>query len=43
MPETVDWAKDLDNVRGKVGTYTRLIKKVKAYPVLNFRIAKRIF
>ena len=43
VPETVDLAKDLDNVRGKVGTYTRLIKKFKAYPVLNFRIARKIF
>ncbi len=43
VPTTVDLAKDLDNVRGKVGTYTRMIKKFKVYPVLNFRIARKLF
>lgn len=43
VPSTVNLTKDLQNVRGKVGTYTRFVKKMKAYPVISLRIAKKIF
>lgn len=43
VPETVNLTKDLQNVRGKVGTYTRFVQKMKVYPVLSLRIARRLF
>lgn len=41
--EGVDLAKDVENIGGKVGRYVDVISKFKVYPVLNFRISKRIF
>lgn len=38
-----DLVNDLENVRGKVGKYTDLIKGFKVYPVFNLKITKRIF
>lgn len=39
----VDLAHDVNNVKGKVGTYVDLIKVFKVYPVINLKIAYRIF
>lgn len=39
----VDLANDVTNVRGKVGTYVDVISAFKVYPVVNFRIAYKIF
>ncbi len=39
----VDLAKDVHNVSGKVGDYVRAIKGFKVYPVLEFRISRRIW
>ncbi len=39
--ENVDLTKDVDNIAGKVGSYVRVAKSMKVYPVLNFRIAYR--
>lgn len=39
----IDLAKDVHNVPGKVGDYVRTIKSFKVYPVLEFRIARRIW
>jgi hypothetical protein len=36
-------SKDVENINGKVGDYVKLIKSVKAFPVLNLRITRRIF
>lgn len=36
-------SKDVINIRGKVGDYVDLIKGVKAFPVLNLRITRRLF
>lgn len=36
-------SKDVTNIGGKVGTYVDLISSVKAYPVLNLRITRRLF
>lgn len=36
-------SKDVQNISGKVGDYVDLIKGVKAYPVLNLRITRRLF
>ena len=36
-------SKDVQNVEWKVGDYVRLIKGVKAYPVLNLRISRNLF
>ena len=36
-------AKDVENIGGKVGTYVDLISGVKAFPVLNLRITRRLF
>lgn len=38
-----DLANDVTNVRGKVGTYTDIIKFFKVFPVLNLKISRRIF
>ena len=35
--------KDVQDISGKVGDYVDLIKGVKAYPVLNLRITRRLF
>ncbi len=34
---------DIENIGGKVGTYVKLFKAFKVYPVLSLRITKRIF
>ncbi len=39
----VNLAKDIDNVRGKVGTYVDIISAFKVYPILNFRISRRLY
>ena len=36
-------SKDVKNINGKVGRYVDIIKGVKAYPVLNLRITRRLF
>ena len=36
-------SKDVINIGGKVGDYVDLIKGVKAFPVLNLRITRRLF
>ena len=38
-----DLAKDVEDVKWKVGDYVRLIKGVKAFPVLNIRITRTLF
>ena len=38
-----DLAKDVENIGGKVGDYVRIIKALKAYPVVNLRISFRLF
>ncbi len=35
--------KDVENIKGQVGTYVDLLKAFKVYPVLSFRLTKRIF
>lgn len=39
----VNLTKDVENINGQVGTYVDLFKAFKVYPVLSFRITKRIF
>ncbi len=36
-------AKDIENIRGKVGDYVSVIKGIKVYPVINLRISYRLF
>ena len=36
-------SKDVMNIGGKVGNYVDLISGIKAYPVINLRITRRIF
>ena len=36
-------SKDVTDIRGKVGTYVDLISGVKAYPILNLRITRKLF
>lgn len=38
-----DLANDVENIRGNVGTYVKLIKAVKVFPVLNVRFTRSIF
>ena len=38
-----DLAKDVEDVRGKVGTYVDLVKGFKVFPVVNLRITRTIF
>ena len=38
-----DLAKDLVNVRGKVGRYVNFIKGIKVYPVINLRLSFNLF
>ena len=35
--------KDVENIKGQVGTYVDVLKAFKVYPVLSFRLTKRIF
>lgn len=39
----VNLTKDVENINGQVGTYVDLFKAFKVYPVLSFKITKRIF
>lgn len=39
----MDLANDVEDINGKVGDYVKLIKGVKAFPVLNLRITHTIF
>ncbi len=41
--EGVNLAKDVVNIKGKVGDYVDMMKSFKVYPALNFRIAYNIF
>jgi hypothetical protein len=41
--EGVNLSKDVENIGGKVGDYVKFVKGVKAFPVLNLRITRRIF
>jgi hypothetical protein len=41
--EGVNLSKDVENIGGKVGDYVKFVKGVKAFPVLNLRIMRRIF
>lgn len=41
--DRMDLANDVEDINGKVGDYVKLIKGVKAFPVLNLRITRRIF
>jgi len=36
-------SKDVEDIKGKVGTYVDLVKAFKAFPVLNLRITRTIF
>ena len=38
-----DLIHDVENVPGKVGNYINTIEKIKVFPLLNFRIAYKIF
>ncbi|MBO4719247.1 MAG: hypothetical protein J5658_05170 [Prevotella sp.] len=38
-----DLAKEVKNVRGKVGDYVDLVKGVKVFPVLNVRVTRTLF
>lgn len=38
-----DLVHDVEDINGKVGDYVKLIKGVKAFPVLNLRITRTIF
>ena len=39
----VDLTRDVENIRGKVGTYVDVAKKFKVFPVLNLRLAYTLF
>lgn len=43
MHDGINLTKDVENVSGKVGTYVDLFSALKVFPVLSFRITKRIF
>jgi hypothetical protein len=38
-----DLIHDVDNVPGKVGDYVRIIKRAKVFPMVNLRLAFRLF
>ena len=38
-----DLARDVENIGGKVEDCVKFIKAIKAYPVINFRVSRRIF
>ena len=38
-----DLIHDVENINGKVGDYINAIEKFKAFPVLNLRIAYKLF
>ena len=35
--------KDVENIKGQVGTYVDVLKALKVYPVLSLRLTKRLF
>ena len=39
----VSLTEDVENIGGKVGSYVKLFKAFKVYPVLSLRVTKRIF
>ena len=39
----ISLTEDVENIGGKVGTYVKLFKSLKVYPVLSLRITKRLF
>ncbi len=43
MHDGMNLIKDVENIGGQVGTYVNLSKAFKVYPVLSFRLTKRIF
>ena len=40
--ENVDLARDVVNIKGKVGDYVRFVKSMKVCPMLNIKLTKRI-
>lgn len=43
MHDGISLTDDVDNISGQVGKYVDFIKGLKVFPVLSFRITKRIF
>ena len=43
MHDGINLTEDVENVSGQVGTYVDLFSALKVFPVLSFRITKRIF
>lgn len=43
MDDGTNLSKDVEEIPGKVGDYVDFFNKVKVFPVVNLRIAKRIF
>lgn len=43
LHDGIDLTKDVDHVRGKVGSYVRAIKAFPLFPVIELRVTRRIF
>jgi hypothetical protein len=43
MHDGINLTEDVENISGQVGTYVDLFSAFKVFPVLSFRITKRIF
>ena len=43
IKRAVDLAKDVCNIKGKVGDYVDVLKAFKVYPVINVRISRRLW
>ena len=43
MHDGINLTEDVENISGQVGTYVDLFSALKVFPVLSFRITKRIF
>lgn len=41
--DKVDLAQDVDHISGKAGTYVDIAKTIRVYPVVNLRIALKLF
>ena len=41
--DNIDISKDVENISGKVGTYVDIAKSMHVYPVVNLRIALKLF
>ncbi len=39
----VNLCKDLNNIRGQVDDYVKIVKKMHVYPVINFKISYKLF